>query len=264
MSKETVLANRTDHRRIVPMKTDKKGLQLAAGIAAPPGPHVTYRGGPLLEAVEVITIFWGSAWNRDQKEMVSKINKFFEDILTSPLMDQVSEYSINGYNIGHGSLKFTTNVTSPEPGGNVTGGQIEHILNHELLTNPDIPQPNGNTLYFIYVPPGITVSALGSASCRAGGFCGYHNIISGTKIYYAVMPFPSCGGCTDFGGLDTFRAMTAISSHELCEAVTDPDPGQGWYDDHNGEIGDVCEGDDKDVSGYTVQEEWSEKSRKCK
>jgi hypothetical protein len=35
-------------------------------------------------------------------------------------------------------------------------------------------------------------------------------------------------------------ALTSTSSHELCEAITDPIPGQGWYDDANGEIGDIC------------------------
>src|SRR5947209_20620132 len=52
------------------------------------------------------------------------------------------------------------------------------------------------------------------------------------------MPYPDCAGC--IGGLAAFDALTTTSSHELCEAITDPIPGQGWYDDANGEIGDIC------------------------
>ena len=52
------------------------------------------------------------------------------------------------------------------------------------------------------------------------------------------MPYPGCNGCR--GTLSEFDALTATSSHELCEAITDPIPGQGWYDDNNGEIGDIC------------------------
>src|SRR5207302_9519594 len=37
-----------------------------------------------------------------------------------------------------------------------------------------------------------------------------------------------------------FRCSHSTTSHELCEAITDPVPGEGWYDDTNGEIGDIC------------------------
>src|SRR2546423_1432033 len=81
---------------------------------------------------------------------------------------------------------------------------------------------------------GVRVVQGGSASCQA--FCGYHSDISG-QIFYAAMPFPGCAGCT--GGLSAIDALTSTSSHELCEAITDPIPGQGWYDDVHGEIGDI-------------------------
>src|SRR5947207_11397663 len=37
-------------------------------------------------------------------------------------------------------------------------------------------------------------------------------------------------------------ALTSVSSHELAEAITDPVPGQGWYDDASGEMGDIARG----------------------
>ena len=40
-------------------------------------------------------------------------------------------------------------------------------------------------------------------------------------------------------------------------------PGQGWYDDANGEIGDICAWTTKTVAGYTVQKEWSNSQRQC-
>ncbi|MDQ2733619.1 MAG: hypothetical protein M3Y55_01205, partial [Pseudomonadota bacterium] len=98
----------------------------------------------------------------------------------------------------------------------------------------------------------------GSASCT--GFCGYHSDISG-QIFYAAMPYPGCKGCT--GSLSTLAALTSTSSHELCEAITDPIPGEGWYDSHNGEIGDICAWNTKKVGAYTVQLEWSNKAKKC-
>jgi hypothetical protein len=75
------------------------------------------------------------------------------------------------------------------------------------------------------------------------------------------MPFPGCSGCT--GGLTAANALTSTSSHELCEAITDAIPGQGWYDDHNGEIGDICAWKTKQIGAFTVQLEWSNKANKC-
>ena len=75
---------------------------------------------------------------------------------------------------------------------------------------------------------------------------------SETGIYYAVMPFPNCAGC--LGGMINLDAVTSTSSHEFCEAITDPVPGQGWYDDTHGEIGDIC----------AWQIEWSNKDVSCK
>jgi len=75
------------------------------------------------------------------------------------------------------------------------------------------------------------------------------------------MPYPDCAGCT--GALAVTDALTSTSSHELCEAITDPVPGQGWYDDQNGEIGDICAWKTKKLGAYTVQLEWSNKAGQC-
>jgi len=60
-----------------------------------------------------------------------------------------------------------------------------------------------------------------------------------------------------------FDSLTVTASHELCEAITDPVPGQGWYDDNNGEIGDICAWTTKTVGQYTVQQEWSNSANAC-
>ena len=53
---------------------------LAAGPAA--APHLTYRGGPLLTAVKVFTIFWGAAWTGAHAALVTKVNAFFDYVLS--------------------------------------------------------------------------------------------------------------------------------------------------------------------------------------
>ncbi|HEV2489713.1 MAG TPA: hypothetical protein VGT03_07890 [Candidatus Acidoferrales bacterium] len=239
--------------RIVPVHRP----ELAAAPAA--AAQLTYRNGPLLTAVQVFTVFWGSAWQQAANaSLLTKINQFFDFILTSQLMDQLGEYSVAGKTIGHGSRIGTTVVASPDPGASVDDSAIQQMLQQEI-SGGTLPATSANTLYFVFLPDGVQVVQGGSASCQV--FCGYHESFS-NNVYYAVMPYPGCSGCA--GGLAVFDALTSTTSHELCEAITDPVPGQGWYDDNNGEIGDICAWRTRNLGGYTIQLEWSNQAGACK
>jgi hypothetical protein len=247
-----------DPIRIVPVHRVGELGQPAHGAAAAPGPELTYRGGALLTAVEVFTLFWGSWWQANQGlPLAGETNAFFDYILTSELLDQLAEYSVGGQAIGHGRRVGTTTVTEPALGASVSDAQIQQTL-QQLVGAGTIPSPTANSLCFLYLPPSVSVTQGGSRSCQA--FCGYHNATS-TDVYYAVMPYPGCTGCA--GELGLLDALTTTSSHELCEAITDPVPGEGWYDDHYGEIGDICAWQTRQLGGYTVQLEWSNLQSAC-
>jgi hypothetical protein len=227
--------------------------------AAPPPSDVnlTYRGGPLLQNVRVFTIFWGSHWDRATSQtLMTGLNQFFTDIVASRLMEQLAEYGAPGKPIGPGTFLGTRIVASPAPAGSVTDSEIRGALAGWIKAKV-VPRNTRNTLYIVYLEPGVVSIMGGSKSCRS--FCGYHDRVG--AMYYAVVPYPDCGGCR--GGMETFEALTATSSHALCEAITDPVPGRGWYDDHHGEVGDVCAWSFKQVAGYTVQLAWSNAEGKC-
>jgi MYXO-CTERM domain-containing protein len=88
------------------------------------------------------------------------------------------------------------------------------------------------------------------------------------------MPDMEAGSCSMGCGPPGFQSFTDVSSHELIEAITDPD-GTGWYDDavpendanNCGEIGDICAvggaGEGATVAGFFVQNEWSNKNKAC-
>ena len=242
--------------RIVPVhRVD----ELAAPAHAPaPPPELTYRNGPLLEAVEVFTVFWGAWWQSgDGATLAQQLNDFFDAILASALMDQLAEYGVTGRPIGHGTRTGTTTIAEPALGATVSDATARRTLDG-LIAAGTVPPAGPNALTFLYLPPNVAVTMGGSRSCQA--FCGYHDAIGGTT-FYAVMPYPGCAGCA--GGLSPLDALTSTSSHELCEAVTDPVPGTGWYDDVHGEIGDICAWQTKQVAGYTVQLEWSNAQGAC-
>jgi hypothetical protein len=236
--------------RIVPLRLE--------AIAPATAPRLTYRGGPLLSEVQVFVFFWGDAWQQDpQVALVQQINSFFDYVLTSEMMDELAEYSVPGSAISHGTRTGSIELTTAPP-SNVSDGDLKQLIQQEISSDPAVPQPNSSSLYFVFLPPGVSVGMDGGASCV--NFCGYHNDIDG-QVFYAVMPYPDCAGCTS--GLSVIDALTATTSHELAEAITDPIPGQGWYDDQNGEIGDICAWQTKKLGDYTVQLEWSNNAGRC-
>jgi hypothetical protein len=263
----------TESIRVVPLYNPKMDLKLEeigikkddleffkpGKIVAAALPKLVYGGGPLIKNVKVFSIFWGKNWSSNPTFVTLKnnINNFFSAILTSSLIDQLAEYNVPGSAIGHGSLTGTKVITAAAPTTSINDSLIRTTLS-AWISAGTVPKWDANTLYFIYMDQGVKVTMGGSSSCSS--FCGYHDAIGG-KNYYAVMPFPSCSGC--LGGLSVLNAITGTSSHELCEAITDPVPPTGWYDKTNGEIGDICAWKFKKVGSFNVQLEWSNKAKKC-
>jgi hypothetical protein len=248
-----------DPIRVVPLYAPRELFGPAPGVQAPPPPQLTYRGGQLLGAVQVATVFWGAAWNDAALQAtVQGLTRFFPFVVTSAYLTQLGEYSTPQQPIGPGRYGGTVTVPDATLGTNVSDNAIRIMLQHELGGNVGIPAPTPTSLYFVFLPPGVSVAAGGDRSCQA--FCGYHDHVE-TQILYAVVPYPNCSGC--LGNLPALDALTSVCSHELAEAITDPIPGQGWYDDDHGEIGDICAWQNKKLGAFTVQLLWSNRANAC-
>lgn len=245
----------TNPLKIVPLKGKK--IQLGAAAA----PQLVYNGGPLLSSVQVCPVFWGDAWTQPAQKLVSQyLYLFFESIVTSSFMEQLSEYDAPSYAISSGSV--TDIITIPHSFflGLALDSMIQSMLKQQI-TNGTLPPVNPNRLYIVYLPPGVNVQKGFGLSCLT--FCGYHDAIA-SSIFYTVVPYPSCASCLN--GLSVNDALTVISSHELAEAITDPIPGKGWYDQNNGEIGDICAWKTAKLpnTNYLIQQEWSNQQNACK
>ena len=255
MSEKQLHPHRRDRVRIVPLATPEVAQRTAA-IAQ--SAKLVYNNGPLIAKAQVFTIFWGSAWQQGPLAgMITEVNGFFDYILVSALIDQLAEYNVPSYQIQHGKRIGSITLTSPDVSKSVDDSAIQQMIQGQISAGR-LPAASPDTLYFVFLPSGVTVTQGGSASCKV--FCGYHDAI-GQDTFYAVMPFPDCSGCSS--SLASFDALTVTASHELCEAITDPVPGDGWYDNQNGEIGDICAWQTKKVGPYTVQKEWSNKAGSC-
>ncbi len=119
-------------------------------------------------------------------------------------------------------------------------------------------------IYVMFLPkhvescfyPGSTKTAANFCTINhqpSAAYCAYHSQ-AGSGTVYANMPFPiyrspvgyTCGTEKDFGSIQAPNgnpdADVEISptSHEIMEAITDPDTVTGWYDSSGYENGDEC------------------------
>ena len=140
-------------------------------------------------------------------------------------MDQLAEYSAPGQTINHGLYLGSVVNTDHTPVGRVTDSTIRKQLQQWQLSKV-LPTITPNSLYFLYLEPGVVSVMGGSRSCQ--NYCDYHDAAG--NLYYAVMPYPLC---------------------------------TGWYDDAHGEIGDICAWNFKKVGAHTVQQEWSNAQNRC-
>jgi hypothetical protein len=126
------------------------------------------------------------------------------------------------------------------------------------LFDSGVVTPDANTIFGVYFPSGMKISLQGGTSCSA--FCGYHGSFTynGLDIKYAVFPYTDCRACL-LPGKAVADMLTMVSSHEIREAVTDPDL-NAWYDASGYEADDKCAWHNlyqMSRGGFWVQPEYS-------
>jgi hypothetical protein len=279
----------------VPWRDPNTATMGPVGFAAPAGAHLTYHNGPIISNVQVIEVLYGSGSYNSQIAGTTSptMGNFFADITSTGLISLLQQYNTNisggtGQVFGNGTFGglFQIVPSSGNNGSTITDAQIQSELLAQINAG-HLPGPtndalgNPNTLYMIYFPPGKTISQGGSNSCQAGGFCAYHGTTSSTlnskHVLYGVLPDMQAGsGCSSGCGTSTvFGNYTSVTSHELTEAMTDAQvgiatvigPPLAWYDSTNGEIGDICNGQQGSYvangTTYTVQLEFSNSANNC-
>ena len=232
-----------------------------------PGPHpdvpqVENYGGPVLDAPNVVPIFFAN----DAKQ--SKVEDFLKQLASSTFWtDSTKEYGVGPLSVDKSI------VVSDTPPASITVSEIESWLAGYLDgSHPEWPAIAQNNVYTVFYPASTTISDPNfGTSCQSFG--GYHYEAKGAggkSIVYAVMP-----RCSSLGQIQGDDALTAGLSHELIEASTDPlmsFPAWSYVDvDHMvwnlmplGEVGDMCAYEPQSyqrlVGTYMVQRPWSNAS----
>jgi hypothetical protein len=229
-------------------------------------PAVVYFGGNLLPNVEAQALFLGEQWSSGPNTSAqATLNSFLGDVTGGAYLDALTRA---GYGVGRGSASAGAVDTAQLPlGGIITDASIQAAIQADV-SNGLLQAPDANRLYVVYVEPNVAVDLGGGQGTTQQGILGYHGAFAGqdaagnpTVLHYAVVAFPGgTVGNSQLPGRAAIDQLTAVASHELAEAVTDPDVnfGQlGWFDPRRGEVGDVTENNPRAfvrLDGFLVQE----------
>ncbi len=230
-------------------------------------PAVTNHGGALLSNVHAQALYYGSDWGTSStySAQANQLDGFLKYTVQSPYM-----YMLN--KAGYGSA---------DPGQTFWGSINKSAFLEDSTIRANLQSwisagavgaPDANRLYVVFVEDNVAVqndSSWDSSASRYDNsiqdFLGYHGAFAGrdalgraADIHYAVIAYPRGGvGNAGLSWLSDFNSMTVTASHELAEAVTDPNINYRaltWYDDtNNGEVGDLCNASTVYLGGYAVQ-----------
>jgi hypothetical protein len=260
--------------------------------------------GAIIPNVKVENVFYGSAWtstsdanNPELRQQATDLNAFITDITKSSYMSGLSQYSgvyYNQLNLG------TYHLAMPYGGAPGTGQFVgsDYVKGGSLNTNGNLDEativatfkqeiangklkaPDANTLYMVYLAPGEKSQF--DVSAADGG--GHHAVFATANgpAYYAIVdsPIDNFFKPTNMPATATnFQKLTAITSHEMVEALTNPADWDkvdsasssankpAWTDSAGNEIGDIAQnsppagGVMSMVDGFMVQKYWSNKDK---
>jgi hypothetical protein len=230
---------------------------------------IPYKGGPVLHAPREVNIYWGGYWNgaAGRKEH-AVLDDFADRAGASDWYQILAEYPDDRGAAGPSALGASVVVDDSEPPAAVSDRGIRKLVSGAIAAGT--VDWRGETIYVVFTPPGTVVSTPWGKTCDA--ICGYHyKFRDGSRdVKYALIPHGDChDGCSAPGAHAngaTLDQMTVTLSHELAEAVTDPDIDAWTGPRGDPEVADLCNSGfvaDWDGARFAVQDLWSNAALAC-
>jgi hypothetical protein len=233
--------------------------------------RLTNYGGPVIPNVKIYAVYWTS-----RAQFQSQLNSFYTSIVDSTYMDWLKEYDTSTQQIRRGSFGGSFVITPSHTSTSLMDADIQAEIAAQMDAGV-LPQTDGvNALYMLHFPAGIKISLPNGSSTATScvQFCAYHGTFkkSDKYVFYGIHPDLGQSGCNaGCGGGSVQDNTTSVASHEMVEAITDAAvglatdlaPPLAWYNDQQGEIGDICNGRQSRVNGFAVQTQWSNNANKC-
>jgi hypothetical protein len=255
---------------------------------------LNHNGGRVLEHPAIHNLYLSRNWDGENPANLSSsaIDDFTRKLVSDGYFDAAGQYGVHDASFT-GSDGQARICPSPIVDGVTAFGAIIAWMVCETSASPipfttltGIPGADDNTLYVVYLPVDAQVNDLDLVkSCE--NFAAYHfnadtpswdtflhvPFVHNRDMVFAVIPAQCARG--------SFDSLTALASHEIIEAATDPDIAKGWIDDSQldfsgdilkkGEASDICEPNEGDEAtppvvmpdGLLVSTYWSNSAGAC-
>jgi hypothetical protein len=203
------------------------------------GNGINYHGGPVILNTTGVYYIWYGNWSGNTA--VTILTDLAQSIGGSPYFNINTTY-YNGSNVHiTNSVAYRGSTTDNYSHGTSLSDSAVQAVVSSAITSGRLPKDT-NAVYFVLTSQDVTES---SGFCTQ--YCGWHThgTISGSDIKYsfvgnAARCITSCAAqSTGPNGNAGADGMASIISHELEEAVTDPDL-NAWYDSRGQENADKC------------------------
>lgn len=204
------------------------------------GTGINYHGGPVILGTTNVYYIWYGNWSGNSAvniltDMASYIGGSAYFNINTTYYNGSNQHVANSVSFG------TSTTDSYSKGTALTDANIQTIVS-SAITSGRLPN-DSNAVYFV-----LTSADVNETSGFCTKYCGWHThgTIAGSDIKYSFVGnadrCPSaCSAVTGSGpnGNPGADAMASIITHELEEAVTDPDL-NAWYDRQGAENADKC------------------------
>jgi len=212
-----------------------------AGRATVIGSGINYHGGPVILGTTNVYYIWYGTWGTTAKSILGTLGS---SIGGSPYFNINTTYwsgTSTSKNFVSNAVRFVSSTTDNYSlGKSLSDASIQTIVaNH--INNGSLPSDT-NAVYFV-----LTASDVNETSGFCTQYCGWHThgTIGGRDIKYAFVGnaarcLNACAAqSTGPNGDAGADATASILSHELEEAVSDPDL-NAWFDSRGEENADKC------------------------
>ena len=219
--------------------------------------HADADHGVILVTAEIRLIFWGREWNSPSPAVpMASVISDVQSIVSGPYLDGLAQYSVGKPFVGR--VLTLTDEDPPNPiGKGDAADRVGRLMDDGVLPEPD--QDTVPAVNVVFLPSEVA----GSTLTRPPDLAGLHNRLRRFEwtefgFYDAYVAWIGNDGTRDF--------ISHFFSHELVEALTDPD-GSGWQveprnDSDWNEVCDVCKST-FNLNGVEVASYWSNQDNSC-
>lgn len=261
-----------------PLQADMELSDLAMTSGTGRFPNFINHGGPVINTPQVYILFVGDWSSTVNQKRAARLSQFTTDLLNSRYMNILSQY-------GCGTTgTVVKSIFIPSLDHDLSGHDIHNIL-QTAINSKQIPEPtNPSNTYLLFLDDATAVndSSSGAVMCEptSDTAFGYHTSFTttaGNECAFAVVPSlidpcltTACqngdSSCSLHHAQSQEQRQTQVTSHELAEMFSDPQPesNPAWTDlspGGRGENGDICNGQSATITvdsrTWTVQRMYS-------